>query len=162
MPLIRVWRAAGLRSVTLRRMFGMFDKSRDCDSRDAPEKDPCLLDDDPCDPCPSSTSSPCPPEPPTYHPHADPCKFALWRTLSLYVALPLVVIMSAVTYIRQREKAKEPREPYLNLPYMCRRTKPFPWGDGNHTLFHNPLKNPVPPHGYEVEDPNEASKKIGN
>lgn len=54
---------------------------------------------------------------------ADPRKLTFWRMLSLCAALPLVVIMSAITYARQREKAREPREPFLNLPYMCRRTK---------------------------------------
>lgn len=55
--------------------------------------------------------------------NTDPRKLVFWRMLSLCVALPLVAIMSAVTYARQREKAKQPREPFLNLPYMCRRTK---------------------------------------
>ncbi|EZA47529.1 Cytochrome c oxidase subunit 6A1, mitochondrial [Ooceraea biroi] len=93
--------------------------------------------------------------------NADPRKLMFWQTLSL-IALPLVVIMSIFTFTQVKEKAKRPREPFLNLPYMCRRTKPFPWGDGNHTLFHNPVKNPVPPHGYEVEDPYAVYKKTAN
>lgn len=54
---------------------------------------------------------------------ADPRKFRFFRILSLCVAVPLLVIMSAVTYVRERERLKQPREPFLNLPYMCRRTK---------------------------------------
>lgn len=53
----------------------------------------------------------------------DPSKLFFWRRLSLFFALPLIVIMSAITYAREKEKAKQLREPFLNLPYMCRRTK---------------------------------------
>lgn len=53
---------------------------------------------------------------------ADPRKLVLWRTLSL-CAISLSVVMSAITYARQKEKKKQPREPYLDLPYMRCRTK---------------------------------------
>jgi hypothetical protein len=31
--------------------------------------------------------------------------------------------MSLITFKRVQEKSREPREPFLDLPYMCRRTK---------------------------------------
>lgn len=55
--------------------------------------------------------------------NADPRKLVFWRTLSLFVALPVVVIMSMITYRRVQEESKKSREPYLDLPYMRRRTK---------------------------------------
>ncbi|XP_011708151.1 PREDICTED: cytochrome c oxidase subunit 6A1, mitochondrial-like [Wasmannia auropunctata] len=165
----RIWRPSDLRCLTFRRKLGMFKRSKGCDSRTVSKKDdPCTdltdVDDDPrCEPPSPPTKPPCPPppEPPFSHPHADPRKVVLWRMLS-FCALPLIVLMSVITFARHREKVKQPREPFLDLPYMYRRTKPFPWGDGNHSLFHNPVKNAVPPHGYEVEDPYALPKKVGN
>ena len=33
-------------------------------------------------------------------------------------------------------------------PFVCCLFQSFPWGDGNHSLFHNKLMNPLP-EGYE-------------
>ncbi|KAM0733002.1 Cytochrome c oxidase subunit 6A1, mitochondrial [Formica fusca] len=165
----RTKRLSDLWRLTFFRKFGAYEKSKDCQSRTVPETCSSSTmgeNDDLCPPYPSPRSDPpfpCPKPPMCDQDRADPRKLLFWRMMSLFVALPLVMIMSVITYARQKEKAKQPREPFLNLPYMYRRTKPFPWGDGNHSLFHNPVKNPVPPYGYEVEDPNETPyKKVGN
>ncbi|XP_076233366.1 cytochrome c oxidase subunit 6A1, mitochondrial [Calliopsis andreniformis] len=79
-----------------------------------------------------------------------------WRSIVLFVTIPVLVLMSAYVYTREQEKKREPRPPFVDVPYLRRMVKPFPWGDGKHSFFHNPEKNPISPHGYEVEDPNEV------
>ncbi|CAK9812492.1 Cytochrome c oxidase subunit 6A2, mitochondrial [Anthophora quadrimaculata] len=72
--------------------------------------------------------------------------------------IPVLIFMSIRTYSRELEKRKKPRQEYRRFSYLGRINKPFPWGDGRRTLFHNPVKNPIAPHGYEVEDPNAPKK----
>lgn len=80
-------------------------------------------------------------------------KETLWKLVTL-LSLPVIILVSGFVYTREVEKRKRPRPEFIDVPYMRRITKPFPWGDGKHSLFHNPRLNPISPHGYEVEDPN--------
>jgi len=73
----------------------------------------------------------------------------LWKILSFTVAIPGVLIC----YMNARTKEKEHHEHYERpefVPYdhLRRRTKRFPWGDGNHSLFHNHKTNALP-NGYD-------------
>ncbi|XP_067849586.1 cytochrome c oxidase subunit 6A1, mitochondrial-like [Heptranchias perlo] len=68
----------------------------------------------------------------------------LWKSVSLVIALPGVAVCMLNVYL------KKPQEPAEFVPYthLRIRSKPFPWSDGDHSLFHNSHTNPLP-NGYE-------------
>jgi cytochrome c oxidase subunit 6a len=80
---------------------------------------------------------------------------SLWRNISLFVAIPGVLLVTYNAYKTEKEHEKHIEEhgrpEFIPFPHLRVRSKPFPWGDGNHSLFHNPHTNPLP-EGYEDAD----------
>lgn len=78
----------------------------------------------------------------------------MWKMISLFVAIPGVALATWNGFSKEAEHHRHieehGRDPFIPYPHLRIRTKPFPWGDGNHTLFHNPHTNPLP-EGYEDE-----------
>ncbi|CAH2048693.1 unnamed protein product, partial [Iphiclides podalirius] len=75
--------------------------------------------------------------------------YKLWKKLSLFVAFPAIGLGMLNAYLGHQEETHE-RPPFVPYEYMRIRTKRFPWGDGQKTLFHNPHVNALPS-GYEDE-----------
>ncbi|KAF2894561.1 hypothetical protein ILUMI_11609 [Ignelater luminosus] len=72
--------------------------------------------------------------------------YKTWRNLALFVAFPSICLC-ALNCVLGHEERDEPEE-FVKYDYRCIRTKRFPWKDGNHSLFHNPVVNALPD-GYE-------------
>lgn len=86
---------------------------------------------------------------PHFHAHLPSPK---WKK-AVYVCVPLIVALTVRAIYVEMEEEKhvhEHRPEYVPVEYMRIQRTPFPWGDGKHTLFHNPTRNPVPGVGYEA------------
>ncbi len=77
-----------------------------------------------------------------------------WRNISLFVAIPGCLLTAYNAYSKEmahEQHIKEHGRPeFVPYTHLRLRKKPFPWGDGNHTLIHNPETNPLPD-GYEEQ-----------
>ncbi|XP_076452781.1 cytochrome c oxidase subunit 6A2, mitochondrial-like [Babylonia areolata] len=69
-----------------------------------------------------------------------------WKMLSLLVALPGVAVCWINAFVLNGGHPERPE--FVPYSHLRLRSKKFPWGDGNHSLFHNSHLNPLP-EGYE-------------
>ncbi|XP_047991578.1 cytochrome c oxidase subunit 6A, mitochondrial [Leguminivora glycinivorella] len=72
---------------------------------------------------------------------------ALWKKMSFFVGFPAVGLGMLNAYLAHQEEHHDP-PPFVPYEYLRVRTKRFPWGDGQKSLFHNPHVNALPS-GYE-------------
>lgn len=76
----------------------------------------------------------------------------LWKRISLFFAIPACFLVTYNAYTKEKEHAHHIEEhgkpEFLPYTHLRIRKKPFPWGDGNHTLIHNSHANALP-EGYE-------------
>lgn len=74
----------------------------------------------------------------------------MWKRLTFFVAFPSIVLGMVNVYLAHQDEHEHERPPFVKYDHLRIRTKRFPWGDGNKSLFHNPHVNALPD-GYEDE-----------
>lgn len=77
---------------------------------------------------------------------------SLWMKGTIFVAVPIFGISTFNVYLVEKHHSQHPHRPeFIEYEYMRIRNRKFPWGDGMHTLFHNPKYNALPGVGYEKD-----------
>ena len=71
----------------------------------------------------------------------------MWRNCFLFVGIP-VIVLGHVNAFGMSDGSEHEAPPFVPYDHLRIRTKKFPWGDGNHSLIHNPHVNALPD-GYE-------------
>ncbi|WP_411025400.1 hypothetical protein, partial [Salmonella sp. s55004] len=80
---------------------------------------------------------------------ADHGSSKTWKLLTIFGVIPAVGFCMYNAYTGEMEhKAHSHRPEFIPFTHLRIRTKNFPWGDGNKSLFHNPESNALP-EGYE-------------
>ena len=75
-----------------------------------------------------------------------------WRKLFYFLCVPAIIGSMLNTLLTEVEHKKHYKRPeFRPFEYMRIRKKKWPWGDGNHSLFHNPYINALPT-GYETDE----------
>ncbi|XP_043788046.1 cytochrome c oxidase subunit 6A1, mitochondrial-like [Apis laboriosa] len=83
--------------------------------------------------------------------HVSDGTIKLYKFITFYIAFPIIGLTMANCYLKHKEEHSKPPPKFVHYPYLKIMNKPFPWGDGKHSLFHNPRINYIPGIGYEEE-----------
>merc|ERR1712002_987588 len=78
------------------------------------------------------------------HDHAASAK--KWKQAFLFVGTPITIGIAYNAFFLMPQHPE--RDEFVPYPHLRLRTKSFPWGDGNKSLFHNTYYNALP-EGYE-------------
>ena len=74
--------------------------------------------------------------------------YKTWKRMSFILVIPAVTFGIYNSYELEKEHYTHPRADFEAYKHLRIRSKPFPWGDGSRTLFHNAHYNALPD-GYE-------------
>lgn len=72
-----------------------------------------------------------------------------YNTVVAFGTPVMLSILFYMGYLGHTLEKEFDQDKYVEYPYLCVRKTPLPWGDGNHSLFHNPEVNFVPGVGFE-------------
>merc|ERR1712228_837926 len=76
------------------------------------------------------------------HAHTDD-DWKKWKKIFFIVACPVMVLGHVSAFVLPDAAEHDP-PPFVPYDHLRIRTKKFPWGDGNHSLIHNPHQNALP------------------
>eukprot|EP00041_Stephanoeca_diplocostata_P041912 m.9459 g.9459 ORF g.9459 m.9459 type:complete len:116 (-) comp6917_c0_seq1:174-521(-) len=76
-----------------------------------------------------------------------------WKSISLMVALPVTMALAYKAFFVAEHP--HPQE-FTAYQHLRLRKKSYPWGDGNHTLFHTDEANALPDGWVEGHGPGHA------
>merc|ERR1712241_931643 len=69
--------------------------------------------------------------------------FQVWKKAFIFAAIPIIILGHVDAFGMADESAHAAPE-FVPYDHLRIRSKKFPWGDGNHSLIHNPHVNALP------------------